>query len=138
MDSGENRLFGMAEKDYMHFNTEIADAILELKEEFPKEYETYYPSYAEAIGDETLAERIYLMNPLNYIGTTEKSDMAAYYRIRVGASDADTSFAVSMVLALKLAAAGMPVDYAFVWEKPHCEADYPNEVCDWVEEICKA
>ena len=88
-------------------------------------------------GDEALARRIYLINPFNYIGTSEKSDDAKYFRIRVGASDADTSLSVNMTLALKLAAAGKPVDYALVWDKPHCEADYPGEVCDWIEKICK-
>ena len=51
-----------------------------------------------------------------------------HYRIRVGASDADTAFTVSMVLAVKLANAGYPVDYALVWDQSHSEADYPGEI----------
>lgn len=137
MNSGENRLFGSKEKHYLHFNRDIADAIADLKEAFPEEYEKYYASYAECADDKEQEKRIYLINPLNYIGTEEKSDMASHYRIRVGASDADTSFMVSMILALKLKAAGKPVDYALVWDKPHCEADYPGEICRWIDEICK-
>lgn len=137
MDSGENCVFGTKEESYMHFCTAIADAIEELKEDFPAEYEKYYASYAKAKGDKELERRMYLINPLNFIGTEEESDKASYCRIRVGASDADTSLSVSMTLALKLAEAGFPVDYQMVWDKPHCEADYLGEVCDWIEQICK-
>lgn len=94
-------------------------------------------SHLGAAGDTALTLQKYLNNPLNFIGTEEKSDQAKYYRIRVGASDADTSFMIGMTLALKLANAGKPVDYALVWDKPHCEADYPGEVCDWIESICR-
>lgn len=137
MDSGENRVFGTPKKHFMHFNGEIAEAIKELEQEFPEEYRTYYEAYQAVHGDKELERRVHLINPLHYIGTSEKSDDARYFRIRVGASDADTSFSVSMTLALKLAAAGKTVDYALVWDQPHCEADYPGEVCEWVEKICK-
>lgn len=53
----------------------------------------------------------------------------------MGASDADTSFSISMALALKFAEAGMDTDYQLVWEQPHCEADYAGEVIDWIESI---
>lgn len=134
-ESGENKVFGTAQQPVMHFNTVIAKAIGELKEDFPEEYARYYWAYAAALEDQALENRVYLINPLNYIGTVEKSDMAKCCRIRVGASDADTSFSVSMTLALKLAQAGIPTDYQFVWEQPHCEADYPGEVIAWIESI---
>lgn len=137
MDSGENRVLGSKENHYMHFNQGVTKAIAELKESFPEEYEKYYSSYAAAASDKEQERRIYLINPLNYIGTEEHSDAAAYYRIRVGASDADTSFTASMTLALKLAAAGRSVDYKLVWDKPHCEADYPGDFCRWIDEICR-
>lgn len=137
MNSGENRVFGSKEKHYMHFNQGVAKAIGELKEIFPEEYEKYYPSYMTALHDKEQERRIYLINPLNYIGTGEHSDAASYYRIRVGASDADTSFTASMTLALKLAAAGSPVDYKLIWDKPHCEADYPGDFCRWIDDICR-
>ncbi len=134
--SCENKVFGSKEEPCMHFNEAIAEIIAELKEDFPAEYEKYYVAYAKAEGDKELEKRVYLYNPLNYIGTTEKSEKAKFYRVRVGASDADTSFTVSMALALKLLEEGHPVDYQLVWDEPHCEADYPGEVCDWIEEIC--
>lgn len=134
-ESGENKVFGTAAQPKMHFNTVIAKAIQELKEQFPKEYAEYYEAYAAVLEDKELERRVYLINPLNYIGTEEKSDTARYCRIRVGASDADTSFSVSMTLALKLAQAGIPTDYRLVWEQPHSEADYEGEVIEWIESI---
>lgn len=134
-ESGENKVFGTPEHPAMHFNGTIAKAIWELKEDFPNEYEKYYWAYAAVSEDQELKRRVYLINPLNYIGTKEKSDIAKYCRIRVGASDADTSFSVSMTLALKLMQAKIPTDYQFVWEKPHCEADYEGEVIAWIESI---
>lgn len=133
--SVENKVFGTSEQPQMHFNGDIAKAIQELKEQFPEEYESYYAAYSAVRGDQALEKRIYLMNPLNFIGTEEKSDAAGYCRIRVGASDGETSFSVSMTLALKLAQAGIPTDYQLVWEEPHCEADYEGEVTDWIKSI---
>ena len=45
-------------------------------------------------------------------------------------------YIVSLMLALALENAGKTVDFAFVWDQPHCEADYPGEVCDWIEKLC--
>ena len=136
MDSGENQEFGTPERDYMHFSPYIAAAIERLKDQFPDEYARYYAPWAEVDGDEALAERRYLINPMNFAKADAICKDTQYFRIRVGACDADTAFTISMALALKLAEAGKSVDYALVWDKPHCEADYPHEVCDWVEEIC--
>ncbi|MCD8231076.1 MAG: prolyl oligopeptidase family serine peptidase [Clostridiales bacterium] len=135
-DSGENKVFGTSKQAAVHFDSAVAGAIASLKEKFPEEYTKYYLPFALETENAALTRQKYLNNPMNYIGTEEKADSAKYFRIRVGASDADTSFSVSMALALKLANAGKPVDYALVWDKPHCEADYPGELCDWIEEIC--
>ncbi|MCD8301318.1 MAG: hypothetical protein LUC41_09180 [Clostridiales bacterium] len=134
--SGENKVYGTPDEPVAHFNDMIAGMIADLKDDFPEEYEKYYKAYAVAVDDPELERQKYLINPFNYIGTDEESDQAKYYRIRVGASDADTSFSVSMTLALLLANNGKPVDYALVWDQPHSEADYPGEVCDWIEEVC--
>jgi hypothetical protein len=137
MNSGENKVFGSPQQPAMHFNTDIAEAIEELKEQFPKEYAAYYEEYHKAVGDKALEERKYLINPLNYIGTKEQADAPEYYRIRVGASDADTSLSISMTLACKLAEAGKNVDYELVWDQPHSEADYAGEVIAWIKSITK-
>ncbi len=135
-DSGENKVFGTSKQAAVHFDTADAGAIASMKEKFPEEYAKYYLPFALETENAVLDRQKYLNNPMNYIGTEEKADSAKYFRIRVGASDADTSFSISMALALKLANAGKPVDYALVWDQPHCEADYPGELCDWIEEIC--
>lgn len=138
MDSGENQAFGTPERDYVHYAPEIADAIGELKDDFPEEYARYYDAYASVAEDRALAERVRLLNPMSFIGTEEKSRQARHYRIRVGASDADTSLSVAMTLALKLRNAGCgTVDYALVWDQPHSEADYPGEVLSWIDSICE-
>lgn len=134
MDSGENQEFGTPEQDYLHFSEYIAPAIEELKEQFPDEYARYYEGFSKAAGDDALAERRLLINPMSLIESAKNA--AGFFRIRVGACDADTAFVISMALALKLAEAGKNVDYALVWDRPHCQADYPGEVCDWIEHIC--
>ena len=136
MRSGENHVFGSPETDYAHFNPAVGEAIEELKARYPEEAREYAGAF-DISGDEALSERIFLLNPMEFIGTGEKSMQAKHYRIRVGASDADTAFTVSMTLAVKLANAGYPVDYALVWDQPHSEADYPGEVLQWSVEICK-
>ena len=27
--------------------------------------------------------------------------------------------------------------YALIWDRPHCEADYPGEICGWIDRIIK-
>ncbi len=134
---GENEELGTNENPLVHFNTSIAAMIASLQEEYPTEYATYYEAYASAVGDEDLALRAYLLNPLNYIDTDEECDTASYFRIRVGTLDPHTSFTVAMNLALKLdACEGIDVDYAMVWDEEHGEADYSGELFAWIDSIC--
>lgn len=134
--SGENHVFGTPETDYSHFNPAIGEAIEALRPDFPEEAAQYAKVF-DISGDTALAERIHLLNPMNFIGGQEQSVQAKHYRVRVGASDADTSFTISMALAVKLANAGYPVDYALVWDQPHSQADYPGEVLSWIDSICR-
>lgn len=137
MNSGENQALGTPDVDFVHFNAEIADAIAQLKGRFPQEYGRYYETYAAAGKDEALKVRIHLFNPMDFVGTKEKNTYAKHFRIRVGGQDADTATIVSMSLALKLAKYSCgTVDYAIVWDQPHCDADYPGEICEWIEMLC--
>lgn len=136
MDSGENQVFGANGQDYVHFNPIIGEAIESLRADFPREAAAYAQAF-DGCQDAALRERIRLINPMAFIGTEQKGRPAKHYRIRVGAGDADTSFTISMTLAVKLANAGYPVDYALVWDQPHSEADYPGEVLNWIDTICK-
>lgn len=135
-DSGENEVFGSAQADFAHFDPIIGQAIEALRGDFPKEAAQYAPAF-DVGGDEALAHRVALINPLNFITADAKHPQAKHYRIRVGASDADTSLSVSMTLALMLQNAGHPVDYALMWDQPHSQADYPGEVLDWIDRICE-
>ncbi len=137
MHSGENQVFGSPVRDYMHFAPAVGGAIRELRDKFPLEAEQYAAAYKSA-DDPDLAQRVFLINPMNFIGTQEKSTQAKHFRIRVGAGDADTSFSVAMTLAVRLANAGLDADYALVWDQPHSEADYPGEVLRWIDRICKS
>ena len=130
--SPENQELGSPERDYLHFSADVAKVAAALRQQFPEEAGALCDACAGMDGDEALALRRRLINPMNFVGQG-----AEHYRIRTGACDADTAFTVSMVLALALAKAGKDVDYALVWDRPHCEADYPGEVCDWIESLCE-
>lgn len=134
MKAAECHLFGTNEKPETRFSFGTADALEAIREEFPKEVEKYYASYNETLEDEDRLRRIYLLNPMNFI-QDERSKKCENFRIRVGAKDADTSFTISMALALKLAEAGKEVDYQLVWDQPHSEADYKGEIFEWIEAI---
>ncbi len=106
-----------------------------LKDRFPEEAARCEREY-DVAGDRELAERRYLINPMNFIGTEEKSVQARHFRIRVGAADADTSLSIAMTLAVRLKNAGLDTDYALVWDLLHCDADYPGGIQDWIDSIC--
>ncbi|MBR1741068.1 MAG: hypothetical protein IJ733_04205 [Lachnospiraceae bacterium] len=118
-------------------NPEIAGLILQLKDSFPEEYEKYYEAYKRAEDDRELARREYLLNPFQFIGTEDDRSSTRHYRVCVGASDADTSFSVNLSLALKLMNAGKDAAYELFWEQPHCEADYPGELFEWIDHLCR-
>jgi hypothetical protein len=76
------------------------------------------------------------MNPMNYIGD-KTCDTAPYFRIRHGASDRDTSLAVSALLAAALREQGIQVDYHLPWGLPHAgDYDLP-ELFSWIDGICR-
>ncbi len=135
----ENEEMGTASVNAMHFNSAVAGLIAQLKDSHPEEYAKYYDGYAAVAGDMNLAERVYLINPMNYTGTSEVCDTAPFFRIRVGTADGHTAFTVSMNLALKLAATeNTLVDYAMIWDEPHGDADYAGELFAWIDQIWTA
>ena len=73
-------------------------------------------------------------NPMYYIGDV-KATKAKYFRIRHGLVDRDTSLAISAILTCALQNAGINVDLAYPWGRPH-SGDYdPDELFAWVEAI---
>ncbi|MBO4931380.1 MAG: alpha/beta hydrolase [Clostridia bacterium] len=79
-------------------------------------------------------EAIYLMNAMNFI---RNEGCAQHWRIRHGAADRDTSFAVPALLAECLRDAGKTVDFRLPWGVPHSgDYDLP-ELFDWIDRICQ-
>ena len=134
-DSGENEEFGSPEQNLRHFSRDAAEALSEMSAEYP-EAKALAAEYARDIAQPGLEDIVRLIDPYSYIGQPG-SKQARSLRIRVGARDADTSPMIGLTLALSLSAAGIDTDYALVWDQPHSEADYPGEVCDWIDSLSK-
>lgn len=132
--SGENELFGNSVQNTAHFSLSVAKAVQSVAEEFPQEAAALAGGW-EHCEDEEFQTRLKLLNPLEYIRDA-RGKKAAHYRIRVGVDDADTAFSVSMTLAVMLQNANLgTVDDALVWRQPHCEADVPGQIQDWIHHI---
>lgn len=81
-------------------------------------------------------QTIKMMNPTNYIGD-KKAKTAQNWRVRHGAKDKDTGFAISVILATTLQNKGFKVDFALPWDKPH-SGDYDlDELFNWADKVCK-
>lgn len=115
-ESPENDLFGSETVNCRHFTE-------------------YSLKNSRVQGQMAEKQQIKMLNPMYYL-EDEKSVAAKNWRIRHGASDRDTSFAVSAILTLKLREKGCEVDYHLPWGLPH-SGDYDlEELFAWVDEIC--
>jgi len=113
--SGENEEFGDSKGSSVNFTI-------------------YAAVKAGTILNPEVADRSYLMNPMNFIGDG-LSDVAQYWYIRHGARDRDTAFPVPINLALKLQNAGVDVNFLLSWNRPH-SGDYAlDELFRWVESV---
>ena len=114
LSSGENQLFGDATTDKKHF--------------------TNY-SYQNSTQKGELAPKkiVNLMAPLRFLNYP--SEKAKYWRIRHGSKDADTSLAISFIVAETLKQYDLIVDYAIPWDIPH-SGDYDlEELFDWAMDV---
>ncbi|MBD5357500.1 MAG: alpha/beta hydrolase [Bacteroides sp.] len=85
---------------------------------------------------DALQQRIYMMNPMNFIREDNKG-IAAHWYIRHGAKDRDTSFLVPVNLATLLRNKGYDVDFALPWNRPH-SGDYNlDDLFAWIEQAMK-
>ncbi len=81
-------------------------------------------------------KRVYLMNPMNFIGNGN-STVAPNWYIRHGAKDRDTSFLVPINLATKLMNSGKNVDFFLPWNRPH-SGDYNlDDLFRWIATTLK-
>ena len=114
LSSGENNLFGTESVNNQHFT----------------DYSMQHSSEKGQMADKHI---IQLMNAMNYVDHGK----TAYWRIRAGTSDRDTSHAISAMLAIKLRMAGKQVDYETPWGVPH-SGDYDlDELFQWMDSITK-
>lgn len=120
--SPENRLFADAAGNPNNFTN------------FSLEHRLHNPT--DTLSAE-MAKRVYLMNPMNFIGDKVNPDSATKWYIRHGAKDRDTSFLVPVNLATKLKNAGYNVDFFLPWNRPH-SGDYNlDDLFAWIEKSMK-
>lgn len=118
LSSGENSLFGTSTEDARHFTAYSA---------------ARSASPGSGPADPALVR---MMNPMSYIGAGGAKS-AAYWRIRHGTMDKDTSLAVSVILATGLRSEGYSVDFALPWDRPHSgDYDLP-ELFAWIDGIAR-
>ena len=116
--SFENNLFGSETIENRHFTEFAFKNTKDLKAEMAD------------------AKQIKMMNPMNYIGD-KVAKTAQNWRVRHGAKDRDTGFAVPVILATMLQNKGYKVDFALPWDKPH-SGDYDlDELFIWMDRVCK-
>lgn len=118
--SPENKVFADAEGNPNNFT------------DFSSEHREHNPN--DTLPAE-LAHRVYLMNPMNFIGESVSSDNAPKWYIRHGAKDRDTSFLVPINLATKLKNVGYDVNFFLPWNRPH-SGDYNlDDLFNWIEQV---
>ncbi|MCD8185932.1 MAG: alpha/beta hydrolase [Rikenellaceae bacterium] len=112
----ENKVFGTPEGIPAHFTP------------FGLQEKTGNP---QAGLDPDQQHRVYLMNPMNFIGR-ENNKTAPHWYIRHGAVDRDTAFPVPVNLATKLENNGFSVNFFLPWNRNH-SGDYDlDELFDWI------
>lgn len=84
--------------------------------------------------DTALKERVFLMNPMNFIGDGV-SNTANHWYIRHGALDRDTALPVPVNLYTKLINKGYYVDFRLPWNRNH-SGDYNlDDLFEWIGKI---
>lgn len=135
--SAENKLFGNAETNALHFDATMAQLIQENADDYAEAsgWESSYASdYAEDLTktDElgtSSDERQNMYNPLYFLCDAYQgygsSTPAAHWRIRTGIEQGDTSLTteVNLALALKARRDVSSVDFATVWGQGHTTAE---------------
>ena len=112
LSAGENNLFGDLTVDNKHF-TKFSATESSVKAEMAD------------------VDIVKMMNPMNFVKNTSTQN----WRIRHGAKDADTSFAISTILATTLKNNKKAVDFALPWDKGH-GGDYDlEELFEWIDKI---
>lgn len=115
LENAENELFGTRTVNARHFTA----------------YSQAHTALAATQADD---QTVRMMNPMNYIGTAG-TKTAAYWRIRQGTADRDTSLAIPVILGTKLRGSGYDVDLALPWNVRHSgDYDLP-ELFAWMDRV---
>jgi hypothetical protein len=127
----ENEEFGSSDTKLSHFDSNLADALEDLKAQFPDEYNKYAPAFDGISDSAVIKEQNFALNPINFASNNVKT----IFRVRVGSADPHTSFTTAAIVSLALQNAGKNVDFRFTWEKGHGMCDYDGAMIKWIEEL---
>lgn len=98
---------------------------------------TVFASKGNSDAEIASVDTVRLMNPMSFLEKS-KASIPDHWRIRHGASDRDTSLAISFILATKLQNIGKDVDLAYPWGVGH-SGDYDlSELFAWMDKIVQA
>jgi hypothetical protein len=87
--------------------------------------------------DQAIRDRVFLMNPMNFIGNPKATTTKNWY-IRHGANDRDTGFQISINLYTKLVNNGYDANFALPWNRGH-SGDYDlNDLFVWIATVVKS
>ena len=132
----ENDLFGTDEKDYLHFDSIMANLLKENADKYSNysDYD-YYKAHAYASDltkldklKNSISNRSNMYNPMYYLCDYyhgDHSHPAKYWRINSGIEQGDTSFAVeaNLALALEQCSSVESVEFNEVWGQGHAQAE---------------
>ncbi len=126
----ENELF-----DTEHFSAELKNILEDLSETYPEAAEVLN-DYKEQITDEKQHD-VDLMTP-NYFIVNGDTDVAPFWRFRIGTMDGDIGAVAAWNIASLLEKDKIAdVDYALVWGVGHMSADYSyDDVQTYIDSIC--
>lgn len=120
LSSGENNLFGDKTTDNRHFSA------FGTKNSVVQNAKTADPLTVKTL------------NPMAYLLGQENVRVAHHWRIRHGAKDSDTGFAVPLILASALSQRNKNVDFAMPWDQGH-GGDYDlSDLFAWIDGVAKA
>lgn len=97
-----------------------------------RHFSTFGQQHDHVGGASATAAEVAAIDPLTYVG---HADTAKYWRIRHGAADRDTGFAVPLILALTMQQHGGSVDFKLPWGQGHGgDYDLP-ELFAWIDSL---
>lgn len=139
----ENNAFGKPGQAAVHYSAMIAELLEEKREEYSclEGYdEAEVNRFIKEASEPELKEQLYLMDSmqimLNNVRNKEKTDIAPFWRIRMGTED-QNSFAIAYDFALAAQMSGASVDYHLVWAMGHSteEGITAGTFEDWISKV---